>query len=275
MTVQGTLRFAFFRIFASMNLRKLSLILGLMAGMASGLSAQLTLSGALDVVEGSLSNPDDNVIAFHWDVVNATDDTLQLMASRYVVQLVEPFNLPYVEGGAGSYERFCWGPLCYPHGTMHSNTANALLVTLEPGETDTTFVGDFYPNGVAGVSAFEYCFYPPGQPDLGACQTTLLCIDAAACALSADEVNLGPEWGWRFASAVPADRMVAIEYTLFPGSPATFELRDLSGAVVKTVALNGGQGMVWLDTEAFADGVYLGAITQDGEVETAKLVIAH
>lgn len=275
MTAQGTAILALFLIFAIMYLRKLYLTLPLVAWSAATAWGQLTIPNPVEVIEGSLSNPDDDVLAFHWDIVNGTSEALNLMASRYVVQLTEPFNLPYTQGAEGSYERFCWGPLCYDFGTMNSNPADALLVSLAPGETDTTFVGDFYPNGVAGVSAFEYCFYPPGQPDAGVCQTTLICIDATECVLSTDHIDLGTEWGWRFASAVPADELVAVQYTLFPGSGATFELRDLTGALVESVSLRGGQGAVWLDTSALADGIYLGAMIQDGEVATSKLVVAH
>lgn len=275
MTAQGTLIKALFRKFASMNLRKISILFGFFGLFVHTSTGQLTISGGLDVVEGSLSNPDDNVIAFHWDVVNGTDGILQLMASRTIVQLTDPFNLPFSEGGEGSYERFCWGPLCYPFGTMFSSEAEALLVTVEPGETDTTFVGDFYPNGVTGVSAFQYCFYPPGQPDAGVCQTTLICIDTPECVLSADHIDLGTEWGWSFASSVPADELVAVQYTLFPGTSATFELRDLTGAVVKSMPLNGGQGVMWIETSGLADGVYLGSMIQEGAVATSKLVVAH
>jgi hypothetical protein len=271
MTAKGTPILGLFGIFVGMKTRKIFSLLAAMA-VVTGAWAQPTLSGAIDQIEGSVS---DQVLAFHWDVVNATEDTLVLAATRGIVQLTSPFNLPYVQGGEGSYERFCWGPLCYPFGTMQSNTADALLVTLLPGETDTTFVGDFYPNNVSGVSAFEYCFHPPGEPALGACQTVLVCIDAAECVLSDGTLDLAPEWGWRFSSAIPADDRVALEYTLFPGVQAVFELRNLEGALVKEVSLNGGSGVMWLGTADLAEGAYIGAIRQAGEVATSKIIVAH
>lgn len=258
-----------------MKLHKIWIFMAVAIGFGTVAWSQPTLSGAVDVVEGSLSNPEDDVMAFHWDVTNETQDTLVLMASRYIVQIVQPFNLPYVEDAEGAHERFCWGPICYPMGSMHSNTSDGLLVTLLPGATDTTFVGDYYPNGVAGVSAFEYCFYPPGQEELSACHTTLLCVDAETCALSTADLDLGPEWGWSFASENPADELMAVSYTLFPGVEATFELFDLSGTRVQSTSLRGGQGLIWLDTGGLSNGIYLGSMQQEGQIMTSKLVVSH
>jgi hypothetical protein len=32
----------------------------------------------------------------HWDVTNLTDDTLNLMVTRNIIQLVSPYNLPCI-----------------------------------------------------------------------------------------------------------------------------------------------------------------------------------
>ncbi|HBP45852.1 MAG TPA: hypothetical protein DD635_08095, partial [Flavobacteriales bacterium] len=56
--------------------------------------AQPTLVDPIEIFEGSLDDPNNEEIALHWDVANLTDDTLNLMVTRNIIQLVSPFNLP-------------------------------------------------------------------------------------------------------------------------------------------------------------------------------------
>jgi len=90
--------------------------IALTAGVAF---AQPTLVDPIEVFEGSLDNPDTEEIALHWDVTNLTNDTMHLMVTRSIVQLVSPYNLPYDEDNSGAYDRFCWG-LCV---TLMAQTA--------------------------------------------------------------------------------------------------------------------------------------------------------
>ena len=92
--------------------------------------AQPTLLHPIEVFEGSLDDPANEEIALHWDVTNLTDDTLSLMVTRNIIQLVSPYNLPYDQDAPGAYDRFCWGPLCYDYGQYSSFTTEGYLVEL-------------------------------------------------------------------------------------------------------------------------------------------------
>jgi hypothetical protein len=87
------------------------------------IQGQATLIEPVEVFEGSLSDPENDEISLHWDVTNLTNDTLDLMVFRNIIQAVDVLNLPYEEGEPGAYDRFCWGPLCYPIGAVSSNTS--------------------------------------------------------------------------------------------------------------------------------------------------------
>ena len=112
------------------------------------------------------------------------------MVTRNIIQLVSPYNLPYDQDAPGAYDRFCWGPLCYDYGQYSSFTTEGYLVELFPNETDSTFIADYYPAGVAGVTALEYCFHPVGDVAAGTCQQVLYCLDAENCALNVNESTI-------------------------------------------------------------------------------------
>jgi hypothetical protein len=217
---------------------------------AAAATAQPTLVDPVDAVTGSLSNPDDTELQAHWDVTNATDAPMGLMVTRSILQAVEPYNLPYTAGAPGAYDRFCWGPLCYNYGTAASNPSGAFLVTLQPGETNTSFISDYYPAGIAGVTAFQYCFHPVGDIAAGACHTVLYCVDAASCAVGIEE----PKAPMLELAAWAGQ--VAAQVQLPEGERARLRVHAATGAVVDEVAL-GGSGSVFLDAERWAPGVYI------------------
>lgn len=151
-------------------------ILGLFVSMSA--QAQFsapTLLGTTDTVYIDLDTLGAaGVVAVYWDVLNDTEETLDLMVTRTLMDTVSPFNYPFEtdEDGVpleGSYERFCWGQSCFNFGTDASPAIPGFFVTLEPGDTTDTFVSDFYPNGVTGTTTLGYCFHQDGPPSLGAC----------------------------------------------------------------------------------------------------------
>ena len=104
-----------------MKVKSILFAVAMTAGLLAGtVIAQPTLVDPIEVFEGSLSDPENAEIAIHWDVTNLTEDTLQLKVTRNISQLVSPYNLPYDQDNEGAYDRFCWGPLCYPYGTFSS-----------------------------------------------------------------------------------------------------------------------------------------------------------
>lgn len=217
---------------------------------SASLFAQPTLVDPVDAVTGSLSNPDDSEMQAHWDVTNGTDAPLALMVTRTIVQAVEPYNLPYTLNAPGAYDRFCWGPLCYNFGTAASNPSGSFLVVLQPGETNTSFISDYYPAGIAGVTALQYCFHPVGNVAAGACHTVLYCVDAAECAVGIAE----PEAPMLELSGGAGQ--LAARVRLPEGERGTLRVVALTGAVVRELPLNGG-GTVFLDAADWATGLYV------------------
>lgn len=235
-----------------------------------------TLIDAIDVVEGE---PSDTVMVAEWYVTNASDNPMTVYVERNVIQVVDPMNLPYVAGGEGAYERFCWAGTCYPYGSAES--AVPLALTLEPMDTtginafgaEDWLIADYYPNGVSGATALEYCFkaIQQGVPDV--CQTVLFCAgtEAGECVLSVGELS---QVGIDVLSPNPVVGRSALTYRAPEGGRLL--ILDLTGRVMKSVLLQAGQGMVWIDAMDFAPGVYLHALETQGRIsQTRKFSVAR
>ena len=263
-------------IFADMNELKsifiaVSMSLGLVAGTVI---AQPTLVDPIEVFEGSLSDPENAEIAIHWDVTNLTEDTLKLQVTRYISQLVSPYNLPFDDENEGAYDRFCWGPLCYPFGTFSSFEDDFYLVTLAPQGTDTTFIADYYPAGVAGVTALEYCFHPGDDVDAGTCQTVLYCLDAENCALDVGEEK--PTVSGEPIFPQPVVGISSFPYHLNGANSATMSIFDSNGRRVETTQLTAQHGVVYIDASHWDAGFYILSLTTDqGTGISERFVVAH
>ena len=149
----------------------------------------------IDPVSVVESDNVDSVMVAEWLVTNATENAMTLYVERNVLQSVDPLNLPYETGAEGAYERFCWGGTCYPYGSASSVVGLAL--TLNPGDTtginafgaEDWMISDYYPNGVAGATALEYCFKATEQGVPTVCHTVLFCAatEPGECVLSVNE----------------------------------------------------------------------------------------
>lgn len=246
-------------------------------GCAGGALAQgPTLLDAVDVVEGS---PADTVMVAEWFVTNATENAMTLYVERNVLQVVDPMNLPYEAGAAGAYERFCWGGTCYPYGT--GSSALPLALTLEPMDTtginsfgaEDWMIADYYPNGVSGVTALQYCFKATQQGVPEVCHTVLFCAgtEEGECVLS-----VGEEQSVGFETLAPNPVVGRSALTYFAPQGGELVILDLTGKSIKSVPLQPGKGMVWMDAMEFAPGVYLYAYQQDGQIlQTQKFSVAR
>ena len=236
--------------------------------------AQPTLVDPIEVFEGSLDDPENAEIAIHWDVTNLTEDTLTLKVTRNIEQLVSPYNLPYDEDNEGAYDRFCWGPLCYPYGTFSSFDSEFYLVTLAPEETDTTFIADYYPAGVAGVTALEYCFHPVDDIDAGTCQMVLYCLDADNCALNLDEPNAAITSEPVFPQ--PVTGISSFPYHLNGATSATMTIFDGNGRTIEEAQLSAQHGVVYIDAAEWDAGIYIITLqTKEGEGISERFVVNH
>ena len=236
--------------------------------------SQATLIEPVEFFEGSLSDPENDEISLHWDVANLTNDTLQLMVTRSIVQAVEPYNVPYTEGEPGGYDRFCWGPLCYPYGAVSSNTSPNFVVTIAPGGTDSTFICDYYPAGIAGVTALEYCFAPVTDFNAGVCHTVLFCLDAEDCALSTSDEEAFVSWG--DISPQPVKGLSTLSYELKAGQSGNVSIFNAAGQEVWTKSVSQSHGLLYIDGNDFAEGLYFLTLhVNGGHPQTQKFIVQH
>jgi subtilisin-like proprotein convertase family protein len=157
-------------------------------------SAQPTIVNYSDTIFAKLDTLNElhsGEISMHWALVNETNSAMTLMCTRSFINTVSPYNYPYVQSlpenpVEGAYEKFCWGPLCYNYGTDASSSTNAsLLVNLQPGATDNTFIAYYYPHNVLGTTTLEYCFHPVGDIAAGSCKqiTYVISDDIFGCTI--------------------------------------------------------------------------------------------
>ena len=240
--------------------RTKSAILSAVALLAVGSAlaqSPVTFIEPADTVVGYLDVPEDDELSIHLDAQNTSEDTLILMATRMYVDTVSPYNYPWVFGNEGAYDRFCWGPLCYNFGTDQSSSSNeSLLVTMAPGEINTTLVTDYYHAGIVGISTLRYCLHEVGQdPETGSCHDLTFRIEQA---LDVQEVAAEPtfsrmnEQTWAF--------------DLAGATSGTFRVVDLQGRTVFEQALNAPSGQIQLPTDRFPTAPYIVSI----ETERAR-----
>ena len=251
-------------------------ILGLFVSMSA--QAQFsapTLLGTTDTVYIDLDTLGAaGVVAVYWDVLNDTEETLDLMVTRTLVDTVSPFNYPFEtdEDGVpleGSYERFCWGQSCFNFGTDASPAIPGFFVTLEPGDTTDTFVSDFYPNGVTGTTTLEYCFHQDGPPSLGACHELTFVVTG-----SVDAVTSPTQAKTGIAQMMPNPASDAVQIRFENARDGVIEFRNLVGQVCRTEMVQAGATLQRLDLEGMADGIWLVSYKVDGlAVSTKRLVI--
>ena len=134
------------------------------------------------------------------------------------------------------------------------------MVELLPNETDTTFIADYYPADVAGVTAFEYCFHPVGDVAAGACQQVLYCLDAENCALNIAEstIKVSPLF------PQPVRGLSSFPYQLNGASRAEFTIHNAAGQLIKQQTLRAQQGVVYIDAAEYPAGMYILSLTTPG-----------
>lgn len=251
------------------------ILFSLFSGLGSHSAwSQPTLVDPTDMVEGSLSDPAMEVIQVHWDVTNLTTDTLYLMVTRTLIQTVDPYNLPFVEGAPGAYDRFCWGPLCYDYCSSSSGTQGNLLVILLPNEVNNTFASHYHPNEVAGVTAMEYCFHPIDDVGAGACHTILFCMDAENCAVGLAENELELELG--SVNPQPVQGLSSFSYHFGEGQSGQVRVLNAAGQEVLQSVLNNPDGVFYLNGDDFPEGLYILSLESEfGSQQARRFIVKH
>jgi hypothetical protein len=160
---------------------------------ATAAIGQITFVNAPDTVVGSLGVAADAELTVAWGIRNDSSGPLTLRVTRSIVEAPEVVNCPFSSGNAGSYERFCWGPLCYDFCTESSSSSQSSLVTLLPGATNWSFYADFYPAGISGSATYRYCFHPTSGIQPWSCRNVTYRVDpVVGCTYPAAQ-NFNPE----------------------------------------------------------------------------------
>lgn len=234
-----------------------------------GTQAQLSVVDAPDTVAVFLDElGQSGVVAAYWGVQNNGDQLQNLMVSRSLLDTVSPFNYPYASGASGSYERFCWGTFCYNFGSDNSALSESYLVALEPGEVDSSFVADFYPNGIVGNTTLEYCFHEADNIPAGVCHQVTFVVEAS---VGIEEIDIN-EPSLVSISPNPATSSATIKVKNAEGGVIQF--RNLVGQTVKSVQIASGVSEQFLSLDNLAAGIWLVSYTVDGmTVSTKRLVI--
>lgn len=239
-----------------------------LVGALNVAQAQISLEilDAPDTVHVSLDTLSTIDVQAYWDVTNVGEESLDVLVTRSFMEMADPFNFPYVEGGPGSYERFCWGPLCYPFGTVASADQGSALVTLAPADTNDTFKADFYPNGVAGVTTIKYCYQTPGNASNAVCHEVTFVVDATSDVTelsSSVACNLMPN---------PATDVVTL--SMDRALNGVVEFRNLVGQVAMRERIQPGVTQQAMSLEGLTEGVWLVSVASEGRVlATQRLVI--
>ena len=258
--------------FAYMKRSKIfQLLMGLVFFATGTAIAQPEVILEAETVYVYLDDPASEEITTHATVSNNQFGTIELMCSRNYIDVVNPYNYPYNPEGEGSYEKFCWGPICYNYGADASNPNSGFTVGIPNGDTDTTFIAYFYPNGVTGSSTIEYCFHPVGNTAGGTCiQITYIVEESASVGQTHNEEA-------EISSVYPNPIINEgfIDFVIPEGKTGEIIARDLTGNVVSRFSLLNSEGRVIINTSDLSPGLYFTTLEIDGTVtETKRFVVA-
>src|SRR5687768_6401808 len=90
-------------------------------------------------------------LAANFPIVNTGTQAVDVKVARKVISAV-----------SGSENNFCWGVNCYPPFVSVSPDAE----TIPAAGSNNTFIGDYTPNGMPGITTIRYSFFKTtGSPD--------------------------------------------------------------------------------------------------------------
>jgi hypothetical protein len=168
----------------------------------------------------------------------------------------------------GSENNFCWGADCYPD--FISVSPNP--VNIPAGGSNSSFKGDYSPNGNQGITRIRYSFFKTtGSPDS---VHTIVTFNANSISGNRKDADLNNMIG--MPTPNPANEMTAIQYNL-PAGTKSAKLRVLNaiGGLVKEMNLE-KQGAALIITSNLPNGIYFYNLQVDGRsVSTKKLIVKH
>ena len=251
------------------------LLFGLVFLAAGNAIAQPEITVETDTIYVALDTIQTNEISTHWVVANNQFGTQELMCSRNFVDVVDPYNYPYIQSTEenpvpGSYEKFCWGPICYNYGADESSSNEGFIVSIPQNQADSTFIAYFYPNDVVGISTIEYCFHPVGNENIGSCATITYVVSATA---DVNEIIEQSSHSVVYPNPVIDNGM--IDYSIPTGAKGEIVTRDITGKEVVRFTSLTSNGVVIIDGAELTPGLYFSTLEVNGiATSTKRFVVA-
>jgi len=239
---------------------KKSLLFALLSFFAANTYAQsLSLIDPINVVTGTLVEIGNGELEADWSVQNISESTIAVRARRNVIQAV-----------SGSANYFCWG-VCF--GEEVNVSPVQVNQSMAPGDINATFYAHYRPNGNAGQTIIEYCFFDANNASDQICQTVNFCVDAE-CIVGVEENTRVGLFTDIYPNPVNGLAKLSYQFTSRPEN-AKFKVYNVMGALVKESNISTQSGLILFHAEDFNDGVYVVVLEENGQVvDTQKLVIS-
>ena len=179
--------------------------------------------------------PSDNLITVNFDVRNASDSPISTFVKRVQTNVVP---------GTANY--FCWFQ-CYSPSTDVAPTP----LTIAAGDTVSNFYADYQPNGHAGSSFIDYCFYAEND------STDMTCV-TVEFRIGTNSVN--ETQAIKIGNPQPNP---AVDRTIIPfdlrenNQDAALVVYNILGSEIKRVPVIGTSGNIDLNVSDLQSGVYI------------------
>lgn len=216
------------------------------------------LYGEINTALGSTSVLNEE-ISVSWDVINISGSSREISCRREMIQEV-----------AGSTGRFCWGEVCSP--PTSGNYVLTGTVIMNDGDTSNTFRGYYRHNGNPGQSIARFCWFDAAAPVNSVCYDVNFCVDQA-CIVGVEELENKAQLA---ILGNPASSLSGISYS-FATHPSQAELLIYSatGMLVANHNLASAQGVVLIDANQMANGIYTCKLNENGRtVGIQRMVVS-
>jgi len=162
----------------------------------------------------------------------------------------------------------CWGIQCYPPDVYET----PFPLTIQPGELNTSFFGEYQPMTVPGVSRIMYVFFDSNNRD----DSVAVTVEYNA---SPSSIGDGLISGAKFSDAYPnpARSIVKVDYSI-PAqvSDASIVVTNMLGSEVKKIELNELKGTARIEVTELLNGIYFySLVANDKLILTRKFVVKH
>jgi len=224
----------------------------------TGFSQFIEFNNEVNTVLGTSTNTGE-IISAHWDVINISGSERDIRCRREIIQNV-----------AGAEHQFCWGEICGPWAT--NNELSTEIVTIADSDTSFSFYCKYRHNGNPGQSIARFCWFDAAEPSTVLCYEVNFCVDQA-CIIGVEEVENQAQLE---ILGNPASSLSGISYR-FATHPSQAELLIYSatGMLVANHNLASAQGVVLIDAEQMANGIYTCKLNENGRtVGIQRLVVS-